>query len=225
MANTSSPLTICSKQTDKRAIPALVLASSSPWRRELLQRLGLHFECASPNIDENPISGEAPQELALRLARQKAEALAEQYHQHWIIGSDQVACLANGELLGKPGTHANAVSQLSRSSGQQVTFYTSLFLLNSSNGDAQHHCEPFKVQFRSLSKTEIEAYLYREQPYQCAGAFMMEGLGITLFESLQGQDPNALIGLPLIALNKMLINWQCNPLLQGTSADLVTPDD
>jgi len=214
MADTSLPRGSHAKQADNGIAPALVLASSSPWRRELLQRLGLYFDCASPNIDESP-GGEAPQELALRLARQKTEALAEQYPQHWIIGSDQVVCLANGELLGKPGTHSNAVNQLTRSSGQQVTFYTSLFLLDSSNGDHQQHCEPFSVQFRSLSQAEIEAYLHREQPYQCAGAFMMEGLGITLFESLQGQDPNALIGLPLIALNRMLINWHCNPLLQG----------
>lgn len=213
MADASSLRSAPGNQTHNGVAPALVLASSSPWRRELLQRLGLYFDCASPNIDENPISGEAPQGLALRLARQKAEALAEQYPQHWIIGSDQVACLANGELLGKPGTHNNAVNQLTRSSGQQVTFYTSLFLLDSSNGDHQQHCEPFSVQFRSLSQAEIKAYLHREQPYQCAGAFMMEGLGITLFESLQGQDPNALIGLPLIALNRMLINWHYNPLL------------
>jgi MAF protein len=203
------------KQTDNDAAPTLVLASSSPWRRELLQRLGLNFSCASPNIDESSASGEAPQELALRLARQKTEALAEQYPHHWIIGSDQVACLANGELLDKPGTHSNAVSQLTRSSGQQVSFYTGLYLLDSSNGASQQHCEPFHVQFRSLSLAEIEAYLRREQPYQCAGAFMMESLGITLFDSLQGQDPNALIGLPLIALNRMLINWHCNPLLQN----------
>ena len=215
MADTSLPRNGHAKQADKGAAPALLLASSSPWRRELLQRLGLNFDCASPNIDESPGGGEAPQELALRLARQKAEALAEQYPQHWIIGSDQVACLANGEFLDKPGTHSNAVSQLTRSSGQQVYFYTSLYLLNSSTGASQQHCEPFNVQFRSLSQAEIEAYLRREQPYQCAGAFMMEGLGITLFTRLQGQDPNALIGLPLIALNRMLINWHCNPLLQG----------
>ena len=215
MADAFLPRSDHAKHTDNDAAPTLMLASSSPWRRELLRRLGLDFNCASPNIDESPASGEAPQELALRLARQKAEALAEQYPQHWIIGSDQVACLANGELLDKPGTHSNAVSQLTRSSGQQVSFYTSLYLLDSSNGASQQHCDPFNVQFRSLSLAEIEAYLRREQPYQCAGAFMMEGLGITLFDSLQGQDPNALIGLPLIALNRMLINWHCNPLLQG----------
>jgi MAF protein len=215
MVNASLPRSDHAKQTDNDAMPTLVLASSSPWRRELLQRLGLNFDCESPNIDESPANGEVPQELALRLARQKAEALAERYPHHWIIGSDQVACLANGELLDKPGTHSNAVSQLIRSSGQQVSFYTSLYLLDSSNGASQQHCEPFSVQFRSLSLAEIEAYLRREQPYQCAGAFMMEGLGITLFDSLKGQDPNALIGLPLIALNRMLINWHCNPLLQN----------
>jgi MAF protein len=214
MADAFLPRSDHAKHTDNDTAPTLMLASSSPWRRELLRRLGLDFNCASPNIDESPASGEAPQELALRLARQKAEALAEQYPQHWIIGSDQVACLANGERLGKPETHSNAVSQLIRSSGQRVSFYTSLYLLDSSNGASQQHCEPFDVQFRTLSLVEIEAYLQREQPYQCAGAFMMEGLGITLFDSLQGQDPNALIGLPLIALNRMLINWHCNPLLK-----------
>ena len=214
MADAFLPRSDHAKHTDNDAAPTLMLASSSPWRRELLRRLGLDFNCASPNIDESPASGETPQALTLRLARQKAEALAEQYPQHWIIGSDQVACLANGERLGKPETHSNAVSQLIRSSGQRVSFYTSLYLLDSSNGASQQHCEPFDVQFRTLSLVEIEAYLQREQPYQCAGAFMMEGLGITLFDSLQGQDPNALIGLPLIALNRMLINWHCNPLLK-----------
>lgn len=227
MANMSPPRSSHANPTDNGTAPALLLASSSPWRRDLLQRLGLNFDCASPNIDESPLSGEAPQQLALRLARQKAAALAEQYPHHWIIGSDQVACLANGELLNKPETHSNAVSQLTRSSGQQVFFYTSLYLLDSATGANQQHCEPFNVQFRTLSLAEIEAYLHREQPYQCAGAFMMEGLGITLFDSLQGQDPNALIGLPLIALNRMLINWHCNPLLQGThkrlNANTLTP--
>ena len=214
MADAFLPRSDHAKHTDNDAAPTLMLASSSPWRRELLRRLGLDFNCASPNIDESPASGETPQALTLRLARQKAEALAEQYPHHWIIGSDQVVCLANGERLGKPETHSNAVSQLIRSSGQRVSFYTSLYLLDSSNGASQQHCEPFDVQFRTLSLVEIEAYLQREQPYQCAGAFMMEGLGITLFDSLQGQDPNALIGLPLIALNRMLINWHCNPLLK-----------
>jgi len=214
MADAFLPRSDHAKRTDNDAAPTLMLASSSPWRRELLRRLGLDFNCASPNIDESPASGETPQALTLRLARQKAEALAEQYPHHWIIGSDQVVCLANGERLGKPETHSNAVSQLTRSSGQRVSFYTSLYLLDSSNGASQQHCEPFDVQFRTLSLVEIEAYLQREQPYQCAGAFMMEGLGITLFDSLQGQDPNALIGLPLIALNRMLINWHCNPLLK-----------
>lgn len=211
MTDVSSPASAPESDT----IVALVLASSSPWRRELLKRLGLSFECANPDIDEKPVASEAPREMALRLAQQKAEALAQRYPRHWIIGSDQVACLGNGVPLGKPGNHANAVTQLANSSGQRVSFYTSLFLLNSESGASQQHCEVFNVQFRTLSHAEIDAYLHREQPYQCAGAFMMEGLGISLFESLQGDDPNALIGLPLIALNRMLINWNCNPLLQG----------
>ncbi|MBS8241830.1 septum formation inhibitor Maf [Marinobacter lipolyticus] len=192
----------------------LLLASSSPYRKALLQRLELPFTTASPDIDESPEPGESAGHLAVRLARQKAEALAADHRGHWIIGSDQVACLADGTLLSKPGDHERAVRQLARSSGQQVSFLTGLALLDSETGAIQTHCEPFEVRFRTLTTDDIEHYLTREQPYDCAGSFKMEGLGIALFESLSGRDPNSLVGLPLIALTDMLRNWGLNPLRQ-----------
>lgn len=191
----------------------ILLASSSYYRQTLLQRLGLPFISASPDIDETPLAGEEPEQLALRLAREKARALTHQYPGHWIIGSDQVACLPDGTLLGKPGNHERAVQQLARSSGQDVTFLTGLALLDADTGAPQTRCEPFRVRFRTLTTEEIEHYLAREQPYDCAGSFKMEGLGIALFESLEGRDPNSLVGLPLIALIDMLRNWELNPLL------------
>jgi len=191
----------------------LLLASSSPYRKALLQRLGLPFTCASPNIDETPCPSEPGPELALRLATGKARALANNYPEHWIIGSDQVACLPDGSLLNKPTSHEAAVQQLTRSSGQKVEFHTGLTLLNAGSGEVQSHCELFTAHFRQLSEAEIEAYLQKEQPYDCAGSFRMEGLGITLFSRLEGDDPNSLIGLPLIALNNMLRSWGLNPLL------------
>lgn len=191
---------------------SLVLASSSPYRRELLSRLGLPFECASPDIDESPVPGEAARQLALRLACQKAMALAGAYPAHWIIGSDQVAALPDGTLLNKPGNHEQARHQLSRSSGQTVTFYTGLALYDSAGERMASTCEPFQASFRTLTPAEIEHYLHREQPYDCAGSFKMEGLGIALFEQLQGRDPNSLIGLPMIALNTLLRDWGLNPL-------------
>lgn len=192
----------------------LLLASSSPYRKALLQRLGLPFTCASPDIDESPAAGEPGPELALRLATGKASALAHTHPDHWIIGSDQVACLPDGSLLNKPGNHDDAVRQLSRSSGQRVEFHTGLTLLDASSGQKQSHCEMFTVHFRNLTEAEINAYLHKEQPYDCAGSFRMEGLGIALFSRLEGADPNSLIGLPLIALNSMLRNWGLNPLLE-----------
>ncbi|MBW4933613.1 Maf family protein [Marinobacter sp. F4206] len=192
----------------------LLLASSSPYRRNLLQRLGLPFESASPEIDETPQPGETADQLATRLSETKARALADRYPAHWIIGSDQVACLPNGTLLNKPGNHEQAVWQLSQSSGHAVQFMTGLTLLDTRSGNAQNHCEPFSVHFRDLTFAEIDAYLRKEQPYDCAGSFRMEGLGIALFSHMEGRDPNSLIGLPLIALNDMLRNWGRNPLLE-----------
>lgn len=200
----------------------ILLASSSPYRRELLTRLGLPFETASPDIDETSFTQESAQELATRLATSKARALAPTWPGHWIIGSDQVACLQDGTLLNKPGNHDRAVQQLSRSSGQRVSFMTGLALMDSDSGQTQIHCEHFYAHFRPLTLDEIESYLHTEKPYDCAGSFKMEGLGIALFSRLEGRDPNSLVGLPLIALTDMLRNWGLNPLLQppGVSTQL-----
>jgi len=192
----------------------LLLASSSRYRHELLARLGLPFSSASPDIDESPLAGEAPDALAIRLAASKARALASTHPEHWIIGSDQVAALPDGTLLNKPGNYLNAHKQLTLSSGQSINFFTGLALLDATSGNLQTSCEQFTAHFRNLSSEEIDAYLHKEKPYDCAGSFKMEGLGITLFRELQGRDPNTLIGLPLIALTGMLISWGRNPLLE-----------
>ena len=181
----------------------LVLASTSPYRKELLQRLGLEFTTAAPNVDEAHLPGESPEHLVRRLAEEKARAVAKQFPNALIIGSDQVAVI-DTEILTKPGTHENAVNQLQRCSGQTVTFLTGLCLLNTRSGKAQIEVIPFRVHFRPLSSGQIENYLRREQPYNCAGSFKSEGLGIALFERLEGNDPAALIGLPLICLTRML---------------------
>lgn len=190
----------------------LVLASSSPYRRMLLERLGLPFECASPDIDETPLADEPPAQLATRLAESKARALSGHYRHHWIIGSDQTAALPDGTLLSKPGSHERAMEQLTRSSGQRITFYTGLALYDSADGTMTSVCETFSANFRTLTDEEIHHYLVREHPYDCAGSFKMEGLGISLFTALEGRDPNTLVGLPLIALNDMLREWGLNPL-------------
>ena len=189
----------------------LVLASTSPYRRELLSRLGLPFSVASPDTDESPRPGEAAEALALRLAETKARAVAPAYPQALIIGSDQVA-IANGKIYGKPGTHERAVSQLQELSGQSVNFYTALCLYDSRNDSRQICGVPTQVKFRSLSNSEIENYLAREPAYNCAGSAKSEGLGIALLDSLSGDDPNALVGLPLIALCAMLRQVGMNPL-------------
>ncbi|MCG7900109.1 MAG: Maf-like protein [Candidatus Thiodiazotropha lotti] len=181
----------------------LVLASSSPFRRELLSRLGLEFSTSSPDVDESRLKDESAEALVLRLSQQKAMAVAESHPEALIIGSDQVATV-DGEILGKPGNHEKAIEQLLNASGKKVTFYTGLTLHNSKTGRNQTCCEPFHVQFRTLNRSEIENYLLKEQPYNCAGSFKSEGLGISLFEYMEGADPNALIGLPLIRLNTML---------------------
>ncbi|MBS0056075.1 nucleoside triphosphate pyrophosphatase [Yersinia sp. Marseille-Q3913] len=193
-------------------MPQLVLASTSSYRRTLLEKLQLPFITAAPEADETPLQGEAADALVQRLALAKAQALAVRYPQHRIIGSDQV-CVINGEIVGKPHNHANAVKQLQQASGQCVTFYTGLALLNTATGTINCLCETFDVYFRTLSEAEINGYLTREQPWNCAGSFKSEGLGITLFERLSGRDPNTLIGLPLIALTQMLIEQGVNPLL------------
>ncbi|HCW90400.1 MAG TPA: septum formation inhibitor Maf [Marinobacter sp.] len=193
-------------------IRPLVLASSSPYRRQLLERLGLPFECASPDIDESPSQGESPEQLAIRLSETKARALATRYPAHWIIGSDQVAVLPGGAIAGKPGDHRRAAEQLRQSSGNTVTFLTGLCLLDSATGEAAVRCVPYRVDFRELTESEIDSYLTAEQPWDCAGSFKMEGLGIALFREMQGSDPNSLTGLPLIALTDLLRKRGLNPL-------------
>lgn len=183
----------------------LVLASSSPFRAELLAKLHLPFVTASPAIDESVHQHEAADALVLRLAQQKARAVASDFDNALIIGSDQVAVI-NGQILGKPKTHENAVKQLRAASSNSVTFLTGLALLNSRSGSMQSIVEPFTVHFRQLSDAQIEHYLRVEQPYQCAGSFKSEGFGISLFSRLEGNDPNTLIGLPLIQLIQMLDN-------------------
>lgn len=182
----------------------LLLASSSAYRRELLDRLGLPFVCRSPDIDESQHPGEPAVELVKRLAREKAQALADSHPAHLIIGSDQVAILGE-RILGKPHTFEKAREQLLAASGTQVTFLTGLALLNSQTGNCQVDCVPFTVNMRTLDPERVERYLRIEQPYDCAGSFKAEGLGVSLFESTHGPDATSLIGLPLIRLVDMLL--------------------
>ena len=191
--------------------PALVLASASPYRRQLLERLGLPFTTVAPEVDERPRPGESSQVLVLRLAEAKARAVASTHPNALVIGSDQVACI-DEDILGKPGERARAIAQLERVSGRIVVFQTGLCLLNSASGRAQTLVEPFRVHFRRLDRKQIEGYLDREQPFDCAGSFKSEGLGIALFERLEGDDPNTLIGLPLIRLVSLLESEGMHPL-------------
>ncbi len=183
----------------------LLLASSSPYRRELLDRLRLPFVCASPDIDESRRPNEPAIDLVTRLAREKAMALAEQFPGHLIIGSDQVAVLGE-QILGKPHTFERALEQLKASSGNSVSFLTGLALFNSRTGQCQVDCVPFTVHIRQLDDVRISRYLRAEQPYDCAGSFKAEGLGVSLFRSTEGPDATSLIGLPLIRLVDMLMN-------------------
>ncbi len=183
----------------------LLLASSSPYRRELLDRLRLPFVCASPDIDESRRPNEPAIDLVTRLAREKAMALAERFPDHLIIGSDQVAVLGE-QILGKPHTFERALEQLKESSGNSVTFLTGLALFNSRTGQCQVDCVPFTVHMRQLDDARISRYLHAEQPYDCAGSFKAEGLGVSLFRSTEGADATSLIGLPLIRLVDMLMN-------------------
>ncbi len=181
----------------------LVLASTSPFRRELLSRLGIPFETINPQTDESPLPNEMPEATALRLSEAKARAVAQLHPDRLIIGSDQVAVL-DGAVYGKPGSHERAVSQLRTMRGRTVNFFTGLCLLDSRTGDARVRGIPTLVTFRDLSDDEIENYLLRERPYNCAGSAKSEGLGIAIIARMQGDDPNALIGLPLIALCDLL---------------------
>ena len=189
----------------------LVLASTSPFRRELLGRLGLVFETAAPEVDESPLPGEAPEALVKRLAEAKARAVARRFNSSVIIGSDQVACI-DGRILGKPGSRDRAVEQLQFAAGRRVDFFTGLSVLDAAAGTATTICEPFRVHFRPLGNEQIEHYVERETPFNCAGSFKSEGLGIALFERLEGDDPNALVGLPLIRLVDLLASVGINVL-------------
>lgn len=181
----------------------LVLGSTSRYRRELLQRLNLAFDVATPDVDETPQHGEAPRALALRLALAKARAVAQQHPDAVVIGSDQVADLA-GEPLGKPGHHERAVQQLRQMRGQTVVFQTAVAVVCAATGFEQVDLAAVQVQFRALSDDEIERYLRTEQPYDCAGSAKSEGLGIALLDAIHSDDPTALIGLPLIRTCRML---------------------
>lgn len=191
--------------------PKILLASGSLYRRQLLQKLGLAFEWASPDVDESHQSDESPTQLVRRLAEAKARHFANTYPAHLIIGSDQVATIDN-HIIGKPHTHINAFIQLSSFRQREVTFMTGLCLFNPAANRIQTCVETYRVRFRNLSDEQIENYLQREQPYDCAGSFKSEGLGVCLFEQCEGNDPNTLIGLPLIALTRMLANEGVDPL-------------
>jgi len=185
----------------------ILLASSSVYRKQLLEKLQLPFSMASPDINESSLTGESPEDYVLRLAITKAKTLADKYPNHIIIGSDQCAVLeVEGQqtILGKPHTVANAVTQLNQASGKQVKFLTGLCVFNSQTQQQLSLVEPFSVHFRDLTRVQIERYIEQEMPLDCAGSFKSEGLGIRLFKSLEGRDPNSLIGLPLIALVDLL---------------------
>lgn len=192
-------------------LPALILASTSPYRRELLARLRMPFDIVSPDIDETPRAGERPDALALRLAREKAESVAVRFPDAIVIGSDQVAVLGE-EILGKPITHDNAVAQLRVMRGKRVGFLTALTLAHRAAQRAATRLVPCYVTFRDYSERAIESYLRAERPYDCAGAAKIEGLGVALVRRIEGDDPTALMGLPLIALVEMLHELGCEVL-------------
>jgi septum formation protein len=181
----------------------IILASSSSHRRRLLERLQLCFRCISPEIEEATLSGESPAAMAERLARLKAKVVAKRFPAAIVIGSDQVASI-DRHILGKPGNFDNAAEQLRRSSGRTVHFYTAVALVCLERGLERFHVEPFSVRFRTLNDSQIANYLHRERPYDCAGSFKVEGLGIALFEGLSGNDPTSLEGLPLVRLTDLL---------------------
>ena len=189
----------------------LILASSSPFRQSLLQKFNLPFRTFSPDIDETAIPNELPEQLVKRLSERKARAACDHFVKGLAIGSDQVAVF-DGQILGKPHNKENAIKQLSLFSGQTVTFLTGLCVYDIASDKAKTLIEPFEVVFRTLTKEQIEAYCDAEQPYNCAGSFKSEGLGICLFEKLNGDDPNSLIGLPLIKLSQLLAEFNLDIL-------------
>ncbi|MCX7663541.1 MAG: Maf family nucleotide pyrophosphatase [Tepidimonas fonticaldi] len=191
-------------ETFAPALPRpIVLGSTSPYRRELLARLRLPFETVAPQVDETPLPGEPPARLAQRLARAKADAVAQRHPQAIVIGSDQVADL-DGAALGKPGTHERAVAQLRAMRGRTVRFQTALAVVCHASGYAAEDLAVVEVRFRDLSDAEIERYLLTERPYDCAGSAKSEGLGIALLEAIVSDDPSALVGLPLIRTARLL---------------------
>ena len=198
--------------------PALVLGSTSRYRRELLQRLRLPFEAVAPDVDETPQAGETPAALALRLALAKAQAVAALRPQAVVIGSDQVADL-DGQPIGKPGTHERAVAQLRQLSGRQAVFQTAVAVVRADTGFAKVLLAPVTVRFRTLGEAEIERYLRLEQPYDCAGSAKSETLGIALLDAIDSDDPTALVGLPLIRTCALLREAGLDPL----RADAATP--
>ena len=204
-----------SGKTTKKDVRPLVLASTSPYRKRLLERLGIGFDVVAPELDEHALRGEAPADTACRLADAKARAVATRYAQALVIGSDQVAD-ADGVAISKPGDHRSAVAQLATLSGRTIVFHTAVALVDAASGRGQLRLVDVRSTFRALSPSAIERYLRREQPYDCAGAVKSEALGIALFERIESDDPTALIGLPLIALVDML---------REEGVDVLDPDD
>jgi septum formation protein len=192
--------------------PQLILASTSPYRQELLARLRLPFVVMAPQVDETPLPGEAPRPLAQRLARAKARAVAQQRPHAVVIGSDQVAELEGGQILGKPGTHERAVAQLQLMRGRSVHFYTAVTVCRVSTGHEASALAEVRTRVRDLSDAEIEFYLRAEAPYDCAGSAKAEGLGIALLDAIESDDPTALIGLPLIRTSQLLRAVGLDPL-------------
>lgn len=191
--------------------PKLILASTSPYRRTLLEKLGLPFTTVAPDVDERPLEHESPQALVERLAITKASAVAAKHPDTLVIGSDQVAVHGH-EIVGKPRDHADAIAQLQAASGKSITLYTGLALVNSASGSVRSEVVPYRVVFRTLTLAEIESYLEKDRPYDCAGSVKSESLGIALLERFEGEDPNTLIGLPLIRLLAMLREEGLSPL-------------
>ncbi|MCX8639614.1 septum formation inhibitor Maf [Gilliamella sp. B3172] len=190
----------------------IILASTSLSRKKVLEKLAIPFECVPPVCDETPLPGESAEQLVVRLAKLKAQSLVAKYPNSLIIGSDQVGVL-NDQIVGKPHTVENARIQLKKSSGNTFYFFTGMTVIDTQSMQSTTICEPFKVTFRQLTDAEIDAYIAKEMPLQCAGSFKCDELGITLFDKLEGNDINSLIGLPLITLNKIMIKMGHNPLL------------
>ncbi|MCL6414797.1 Maf family nucleotide pyrophosphatase [Aestuariirhabdus sp. Z084] len=193
--------------------PPIILASSSRYRRQLLDQLGLKYDWAAPDIDESPLPTETPDALAIRLAKEKAVALQEQFPRHLLIASDQVA-VNSGRMMGKSGSRERAIEQLTSCSGNSVEFLTSLCVLNTLSGREHISLSRYRVQFRALTANQIENYIDRDQPFDCAGSFKVEGLGAALFLSHEGEDPSSLIGLPLISLCTALLDEGIDPLVR-----------